>query len=452
MQTLTIVPEKNKLSCNEKLYILICFVIYFLWSCIFTSMDYGPDEYMRYDVPKFIFQNGSLPYGWEESIRNPIWGFSYGFNIKLLYLFSAFFMKIASAFSSSETVLLIAARFTSVIAGTITVYFSILIAKLFFHDQKIGYLFISLMSFTPQIIFVNSYVNLDGFTLMSSTIIIYAWILGLSTYWNRKSVLILGIGMGLCLGSYEFAYTFLVGSFFLYCISCIQQKKTLKSFVINGLAMLLIVFCISGWVLIRNYVLYDGDIFSLQNRIIYGELYAQDAFKPSLRITPKSLGVSIKGMLILYPWLINSFKSFFSVLGYMNILASNWVYYFYSVLLIIGVLGLFLKRKNTEKNCSHFLISIVSLLCVILTVSISVYYSWACDYQSQGRYLLSAAPVIFFVVSVGVEKLCLLISGKNKTILRNSIIYLLCTIIIATSLEAFIHVSNVFQIKFFTLH
>ncbi len=101
----------------EKMLFALCFVVYCFWAFTFPSMSYGPDEYMRYDIPKYIYQTGMLPCGWEETIRNPIWGVSYGFDISLPYLISSWLMELMSMYSAADSMLLIAARMSSVLSG-----------------------------------------------------------------------------------------------------------------------------------------------------------------------------------------------------------------------------------------------------------------------------------------------------------------------------------------------
>ena len=49
--------------------------------------------------------------------------------------------------------------------------------------------------------------------------------------------------------------------------------------------------------------------------------------------------------------------------------------------------------------------AVVALFCAALTVAISVYYSWASDYQPQGRYVITAAPLLFAIIAYGINGL-----------------------------------------------
>ena len=67
------------------------FVIYFLWS-VFLPVNTAPDEAMRFQIPNYIYRNGSLPAGYDPQIRDANWGFSYAFLPYLAGIFSSFFI------------------------------------------------------------------------------------------------------------------------------------------------------------------------------------------------------------------------------------------------------------------------------------------------------------------------------------------------------------------------
>lgn len=83
---------------KNKFYIIGTLILFlFLFYCSTKlCMNVAPDEYMRYDIPLFIYNHSYLPKGDEKEILNAIWGFSYGFTPYLPSIISFFFMKIAS--------------------------------------------------------------------------------------------------------------------------------------------------------------------------------------------------------------------------------------------------------------------------------------------------------------------------------------------------------------------
>ena len=153
----------SKLSMPERYYLILCFVIYMFWMFVFISRFYGPDEYMRFNIPKFILENKALPYGWEESLRDPNWGISYGFDIAMPYLLSACFMWIASLFTQSEISLLLAARLTSALSMVGAGYFAIQLSRKVFGENPLRWIFIVLSTLLPQIVFLGSYAEFTEF-------------------------------------------------------------------------------------------------------------------------------------------------------------------------------------------------------------------------------------------------------------------------------------------------
>ena len=410
----------------EKIYVLFCFMFCFLWSCVFLNGNYGPDEYMRYDVPWYIFSEGKLPHGSEESIRNPIWGFSYGFGLMLPYLIGAFFMQFAYTFARAGLPLIIAARFVSVLSYTGVVYFAVKIGKKLL-SEKTRWIFILFMSLTPQIVFLGSYFNNDIFALFTVMMIIDSWIDCMTSDWDRKSSIKVGLAMGLCFLSYNFAYSYVVGTFILYCLWYAKnhERITLKYFICNGLLISGVVFLVSGWYFIRNYLIYDGDIFALNTSKAYGELYAQEAYKPSKIMNHRRQGYSILGMLHAnsWAWFESSLKSMVYNLGYMAYQAPNWVYKGYkfviSIGFILGFIKLFPKKRN-EIFSNRILLMISAAISSAITLGISVYYSWAGNRQPQGRYIIYTLPPIIICVAIGYEWLTQKLGGGGYRIYKPS--------------------------------
>jgi hypothetical protein len=459
-------PSEAKLQRKERIYLFCCFLMAFVWSAVFIFERYGPDEYMRYDVPLFIFYNGKLPFGWEESIINQYWGFSYGFGTYAPDLLSAFFMRAASLFTTNAVSLLVAARFTGVLSLVGIGYYAIRISRELF-KSPIRWVFIALMTLTPQIVFLSSYVNRDSFSLFTVMLLLFAWIQGLRTGWDMKSCLRLAVGAALCLLSYEYAYGYVLCSFVIYCLWYVNHRKTVsfRQFILKGLLVLGVALLICGWVYVRNGIIYKGDILARSTMLSYGEKYAREDLRPSVRRVNSYFGQghSILYMLKNTGWLKMTFKSFFSVLGYMDIYAGRWVYAVYTLLTCVGAAGVVVlgfgfgekafRRGKSEgrlpfSNRDDFLLLISMLLAAALfSVGLSVYYSWSSDYQPQGRYIISAAPFLYFAVTVGLDAG---MRGLSATMGRQNTAWFRFTslgvflLAFSTMAEAFVHCLRVF--------
>ena len=403
----------ERLSATEKYYLFLCFAVYAFWMLTFVTINYGPDEYMRYQIPEFIYANNALPKGWEESLRNPIWGVSYGFDISLPYLLSAAFMKIASLFSQDGYVLLMAARLTSALSMVGVGYFAILFSRKVLGSNPIRWIFIVLMTLLPQLVFLSSYVNLDTFSLFTVMMIVYSWVICLEKKWSLLSTSMLAVALGLCFLSYQFAYSYILMTVPLYCAWHIlnHREAGFKAFILKGLLILGITFAICGWKFIRSGILYDGDFLSLHASTPYAELYAMEAYKPSVKQSLAEQGYSIGYMLQDMGWMSTTCRSFVGVFGYMNVLLPRLFYTCYHVLVIVGGAGALclgvlslIKHKQTEVTGYGILIVTGMMLASVITLGISIYYSWTSDYQPQGRYIIAMAPMIFMAVTLGLDQ------------------------------------------------
>ena len=164
----------KKMKENKKIIItlfLICIFCYYLTWTISQPFNSCPDEGMKWDICKYIYENNKLPHGEDEAIRNPIWGISYGFQPIFTYMIGAVFMKIISIFTTHQFALVMAARLVSTISMTLVIYFTIKISQKFFKGIY-KYLFIVFIAFQPITAFLASYINNDSTALLATTVII----------------------------------------------------------------------------------------------------------------------------------------------------------------------------------------------------------------------------------------------------------------------------------------
>lgn len=413
----------ERLTNTEKLYLLLCGLIYLIWAVAFLHSAYGPDEMMRYDIPRYIYENKALPYGDEEIIRNPIWGISYGFLITLPTVLSAIFMKIMAIFTTDPIMLLIAARLVSVFSTMGTAYYAIQITKKIFRTP-VRWVFIVLMTMIPQIVFLSSYVNNDAFGLFTAMMILYAWIRGLESKWDMSSCIFLAIAAGLCLVGYTWYWTFVLCSFFVYCATYFRYRKdgfTTRRFFRYGFLIIGVALLVCGWIYLRAAIIYDGDILGTAHSAAVSELYASEGYSVS-QIAEKALcknGVTVWQMLFEKYWLRATFKSLFSTFGYLSIWAERWIYVFYGSLCMIGTFGIVIQilngkhvwqqqKKRSISTTGRELYSwLVFLICCAasgaITFLFSIWRSWTGDYQSQGRYILAITPFLFLMIAYAVE-------------------------------------------------
>lgn len=412
-----------------------------------------PDEYNRYLIPQYIAENGTLPNGYEESIRIGGYGFSYGFQPILPYMLQGYCMRLVSLFTDSETVLLYTARAVNLILGLLMAMCVLKLSMHWFTDRRFGWLFAFLATFLPQSIFVHTYVNTDSCCMLSIAVMLYGLTLGFQDGFTRRSSCIMAAGIILCALSYYNAYGYILSCILLFTAFFLSHQNTsrlsfdAKAFLRKGLFISALVLLGISWWFIRSAILYDGDFLGLRTRNECAALYALPEFHPDTRVTWQSQGYSIWDMLTKSDFVTLTVLSFIGIYGPMTIVTSLWVYRFYKALFALGILlCIFLPLSQTAAERPFFsnrrglriFYHINMTFCMVMPLILSLVYSYSTDYQPQGRYCLPALlPLCFYTVS-GLEKLCKLNAMKKLKVfsdnakrerLVNALCILLCFII-----------------------
>lgn len=393
--------------------VLLAGALYVSWA-FHLPMNMAPDEYMRSDIPMWIYDHGRLPVGNETELLDPLWGYSYAFNPYLPSLVSVLMMKFAGLFTADPTVIFLSMRAASVIAGMGTVYFSLRTGERFFASKGTKYLFTAMICLLPQFVFVCSYLNNDAFSVFTGSMILYFWICGLSDGWSIKTCIGLGTGIGLLALTYYNAYAYILCSIFVFGLSvCVKREPSglilypdFKTLIGRGAVVALTAILLAGWYFIRNAVIYDGDFLGMKTMHACGEVYAAAGYQLSQRNTLKNQGLSFFTLLRDSDWFRYTFRSFFGFFGYMSVEVSRKLIGVYELLLAAGGAagGCFLCRRK-EKYPYGRLLTAALLLVMAIPLALSLWSSYSRDYQAQGRYLLSALPAVAFFASCGYENL-----------------------------------------------
>lgn len=391
-----------------------------------------PDEYNRYLIPQYICRYGTLPNGFDEEIRIGGYGFSYGFQPILPYMMQGYTMRLVSLFNSSDNVLLYTARLVDLFLGLLMAYVVLLLGKKWFKDWRISWFFSFLVTFLPQSIFVHTYVNTDSCCMLSIAVILYAMTIGLEDNFSLRSSLLLSVGIILCALSYYNAYAYILSSILLFTAHFLgvqsvadnENKRKLyfdfKGFIKKGIAIAIPVLIGISWWFIRSAILYNGDFLGLKTRNYCGTLYAIPEYDPSVMSTYMNEGHSIWYMLTNSDFLTLTILSFIGIYGPMTIVSTVWLYRFYKFLFFTGIVLEFIsipyafnRRKNTcHRFAFRLFIHLNMLFCIIMPLALSIWYSYATDYQPQGRYVLPALIPICYYCTAGFEKLSKFVSKK----------------------------------------
>ena len=211
-----------------------------------------------------------------------------------------------------------------------------------------------------------------------------------------------------------------------------------KEIAKKALIVASVAFAVAGWWFVRNAIIYDGDILGTKTQNEYGNKYALEQYKPSLRKTPENSNESIWHMLDEDAWANTTAKSFVGIFGYHSILMSNKIYYSYLGLWLIGGLGCLLKFKDLfiykKEEKSKYILNYIFVIAIIIPILLSIIYSYTSDFQPQGRYIMGIIiPFVYFVVN-GIQTMLEKFIKSEK--IRNIIIIMVMLLIIAISFKA----------------
>lgn len=417
-----------------------------LFFSIKQPFDYGPDEYMRYKIPLYIYNHNSLPLPNDKEVIVDIFNASYAYYpTQLPAIISALFMKVISIISNSNKILVIASRLTSVLSGTIFIYFIIKILDTLLKNKKIKYLGILFASLMPQFIFLSSYVNNDIPAIMASSIIVYSWITGLNNGFNIKNTLLLTIGIIICSLSYYNAYGWILFSIIIFILNYFKKEKKKITFDYKpclkyGLIITIITLSTISYFFIRNYIINNGDILGINSFLNACEIGAIDSLKPSLRNTPENLGMSYLEMLTTShygnnSWIISTIVSFIGNFGYSEFKLPILIYLGYLIIIFIGGIGYLIKIKDILKQKKETILHLGLIFCFIIPIILSLKYSYSTDYQPQGRYIYPMYTSFIIMISLGYEKILNILNKKFKRIdniiIIPSILFIIGSFIIA---------------------
>lgn len=413
--------------------IFVAFLIYFSLSC-FLPIKKAPDEPLRYMIPEYILNHHSLPIGTDMSITDKTWGFSYGLTPYLPSMFAAGIMWLVSFFSSNTVALVVASRFISVLAATGSLALGFLIGEKLFSKARSSFLFALIVGFLPQFVFLSAYLNNDAFAVFTAMLILYGWLLGKERHWDYKSCLFLAVGISACILTYYNAYGWVLCSVFyffgtIWLDAGIERKW--KHSISHGCLIAITVALLAGWFFVRNAILYQGDFLGMRTLNECAEQYAYGPYKPSNRVLFSTAGLSVVDMLRQTDWLESTIRSFFGVFGYMDIKTSDFIYGIYFVFFLVGGLGFLYGICKKKAKAADLVLYGCSLLCMIIPFGLSIYYSYASDYQAQGRYIMSALPALALLTSCGFQWLEDSDKGKKGSItVAATIVWMLLFVIV----------------------
>lgn len=407
----------------ESLFYLLVFVSIM---CFAMIQPYGdpPDEINRFKVVNYICNHGRLPHGADPEVILAGYGASYAFQPMLTYIIQGFLLRFLKLFTSDGYVLLLAARMVNVVFGVLMAYYVRAIAKEAWENPYIQWVFSIMVVFLPQNLFLHSYVNTDSMAMLAVAMIFYVLLRAQRTNYSRNDCILLAVGIVLCAMSYYNAYGIIVAAILIFACNYIHigasvqtgadKHKGLwiewKPLLQKGCLISVIVLVGIGWWFIRNAVLYEGDFIAMNARRECAIETAIPEYNPLTRFTYQNSGATVREMLFTTGYLTVLRDSFIAMFGPMIIPTHGLIYIYYKRFWILaGVLAVLpigkLWKKEHRGGIKQQVVFYGSmvLFCVI-TIGLSIYYSYTWDFQPQGRYILPVLIPLMYLVTLGVEK------------------------------------------------
>ena len=88
----------------------------------------------------------------------------------------------------------------------------------------------------------------------------------------------------------------------------------------------------------------------------------------------------------------------------LGLLVISVIYVIYLVLLVLGIVMGIKAIVSAKEYAHHKLFLANGLLAIVVPVILSIHYSYAYDYQAQGRYVMPVLPIIMFLAAIGFGK------------------------------------------------
>lgn len=386
-------------------------LLYLFWAMVIPFGE-GPDEPLRYDIGQFIYKYHELPEAGDPRLGDFGHGVSYAPLPQFPYIIGGLLMIFAGPFVP-EHYLFYVHRLVSVIPGVISVLLVYLICSKLNLKKNLKMLITCLFAFVPQYAFVNSYVNQESFSICVNIFIIYIWIKGIESKWNMKSVILLAVGISLSLLSYLNGYVTIPVTGLILLLTLRGSRRDI---IKKSVVLISVIFVLSGWWFIRNFIIYNGDFLGLSTMTNIANELGQVGSRPIDRLTPQRQGISFKQMFIDMGWFQSSYRSFWAVFGGMNIPIDIKYYLYIGLLHFISLIGLVIAFRDNMINwitrkikiremIFSFKIEISLVLVIFITFGLTVYYSYYSDFQPQGRYLFPALFPIIYFIGIGFDKL-----------------------------------------------
>ncbi|HUS71044.1 MAG TPA: glycosyltransferase family 39 protein [Anaerolineae bacterium] len=237
-------------------------------------------------------------------------------------------------------------RYGSLLFGVVTIAATYFLAQEVFRGtQAVALVAAALTAFNPQFIFTSAAVNNDILLSALCSLAVLFSVLIVTRGPSTRRYVALGVAVGLA------SATKLTGVGLLAVIlvlsPVVARRHSAKEAIRGGLMVVGLVLLLAGWWYLRNWLLYQ-------------DLTGMSRFL-------EALGTASDRNLTVAKFLdeLEGFRlSYWAIFGWFNVLADTWVYRFYDVLVVLGVVGLPLALARGLKRPRT--VSVSSLLIMLV--------------------------------------------------------------------------------------
>jgi len=256
---------------------------------------------------------------------------------------------------------------------------------------------------SPQIWYIFSYFNSEGFAMVVVLLIAYQMVVPDSVWnrlletdgkgcgwWEMPGIVVL-LGVLLLLKPNFYFFGIYIFFYFVWRLLFGRTEFTKRTMIRVCLVAL------AGIAVFAGVRVFDSSINDFEKRArIYEarEKYADDRFKPSTPLDKKypslqmkDRGVTIDTVLHKHFWGENEFRTSFGEYGYISVAASYGYYDFvrYLSIVVFLVLSFFAIKNGGWEGLGLVAITLGSGFLLLIA---TFYHAWSVDFQAQGRYLL----------------------------------------------------------------
>lgn len=294
--------------------------------------------------------------------------------------------RLAGMSMPQETV-----RLLSIILGALSVLFIYMsVARLRPNDRYVPISAAGFVALLPTHVMMSSSVSNDVLMELIFNVALFTMIVMLTEGITMRRSIILGIVLGLGVLS-KMTCLVLIPIALAAFLLATREGKSGAAWKQASLCIL-VALVVSGWWLIRNFMLYKDPLALAQMQ----QAFASHSPNPFDWFRQGMSPGTYLGMVV-----ILTFKSFWGVFGYMNVFMPDWIYALLAVLTVaIKVAAVTSVRKSTYNAAAHTIIFLTLILVALAFLKLNMTV-----FQAQGRYLYPALLPISYMWVLGIRKL-----------------------------------------------